>query len=57
MNGITDFITRQDLADREIIINLDPIPKNKRIPERQIQKQWEKDKPLVFAAFCVRQAY
>jgi hypothetical protein len=52
MNGITDFITRQDLADRTIIINLDSIPKNKRMPERQLQEIWHEAKPFVFAALC-----
>ena len=52
MNGISDFITRQDLADRSIIINLAHIPKHKRIPEKQLQALWESSKPFVFAALC-----
>jgi hypothetical protein len=52
MNGITDFITRQDLADRTIIINLDTIPKYKRIPERQLQEIWHEARPFVFGALC-----
>ena len=52
MNGITDFVTRQDLTDRAIIINLDPIPQNRRMTEKQIKAQWEETKPFVFAALC-----
>jgi hypothetical protein len=52
MNGITDFITRQDLADRAIIINLAPIPKDRRIPEKYFLEQWAEAKPFVFGALC-----
>lgn len=34
MNGISDFATRHDLADRSLIILLPPIPKSKRVPEK-----------------------
>ncbi|HKF95677.1 MAG TPA: hypothetical protein VKB96_14000 [Gammaproteobacteria bacterium] len=35
LNGIDDIATRQDLIDRSIIINLEPIPENKRKPEAE----------------------
>lgn len=33
LNGIDSVGTRQDLLDRSIVINLDPIPDSRRIPE------------------------
>lgn len=45
MNGITDFVTRQDLADRAIIINLPQIPKHKRLTEKQLMERWATANP------------
>ncbi|HBN26734.1 MAG TPA: hypothetical protein DD405_04610 [Desulfobacteraceae bacterium] len=52
INGISDFIIRQDLADRSIIINLPFIPENRRMPERKLWSIWENVKPLVLGALC-----
>ena len=52
MNGITDFITRPDLADRAIIINLASIPKHKRLPEKELKKRWDAARHIVFGALC-----
>ena len=52
INGISDFIIRQDLADRSIIINLPFIPENRRMPERKLWSIWEDVKPLVLGALC-----
>ena len=53
MNGISDFATRHDLADRSIIIQLPPIPKSKRVPEKELMRNWEKARPLIFGALCL----
>jgi hypothetical protein len=52
MNGIADFIARQDLADRAIIINLPQIPRHKRLTEKQLTERWAAAKPLIFGALC-----
>lgn len=52
MNGIDDFIERQDLADRCIFINLPSISKHKRLPEKEFWRRWKEAKPTVLAALC-----
>src|SRR5215210_2595277 len=44
LNGIDDIATRQDLIDRAIIINLEPIPDNKRKPETEFWREFNEDK-------------
>jgi hypothetical protein len=52
MNGISDFTTRHDLADRSLILQLPPIPKSKRKSEKDLMLDWEKAKPQIFGALC-----
>lgn len=47
LNGITDFITRPDLASRSIIVELATIPDDKRKTEAQVQAEFEQDLPLM----------
>ena len=50
INGIGDIITRNDLADRAIIITLPPIKKENRIPERILWPQFVEARPLILGA-------
>jgi hypothetical protein len=52
MNGISDFVTRQDLADRSILINLPSIPEHRRLPEKALYERWREARPLIFGAIC-----
>jgi len=45
INGITDVVTRHDLADRAIFISLEPIPDHKRVSEKELNKKLEKALP------------
>jgi len=47
MTGINVVVTRADLIDRSVIIELDRIPKEERKEERTIWEAFEKDKPLI----------
>jgi len=50
LNGIEDIVTRHDLADRSIIVNLKPIPEDQRIPEKDLWSDFEDDKPGILGA-------
>jgi energy-coupling factor transporter ATP-binding protein EcfA2 len=52
MNGISDFVTRQDLADRSILIHLPSIPEQRRLPEKVLYERWREARPLIFGAIC-----
>ena len=52
MNGISDIATRQDLADRAIVITLSPISDQARKSEKEIKKAWQHQKPSIFGALC-----
>lgn len=52
LNGISDYVTRGDLASRSIIINPPTIQPGKRFSERELWQRWHEVKPVVFAAFC-----
>jgi hypothetical protein len=52
MNGISDFVTRQDLADRSILINMPSIPEHRRLPEKALYERWREARPLIFGAIC-----
>jgi hypothetical protein len=49
-NGIAAFSNRNDMNDRAIFINLPPIAKEERIPEKVIMERWNKAKPRVLGA-------
>jgi len=47
ISGITDLITRADLADRTVKINLPTIPMHKRKDENEVAKQFKIDGPKI----------
>ena len=47
LNGISGIVTREDMLDRSIIINLLPFEKAERRSERQIMKDCKDDLPLI----------
>jgi hypothetical protein len=52
LNGIEDIVVRHDLADRSIIVNLSPIPEDRRIPEKALWADFNKDAPGILGALC-----
>jgi hypothetical protein len=50
VNGIGDVISRPDLLDRALIINLPPIPREQRKLERVLEAEVEQIKPQVLGA-------
>ncbi len=50
LNSIDDIITRHDLADRSIIINLKPIPADRRITEKELWDNFYDDAPGILGA-------
>ena len=41
LNGIEDVVTRPDLADRALMLTLQPIPEEQRRPERELLAEFE----------------
>jgi hypothetical protein len=54
LNGIDDLAARQDLIDRSITINLQPIREDKRKPESEFWPEFNKDKPAILGALLDR---
>lgn len=52
LNGIDNVITRHDLADRSIIINLPLITEEKRKPESTIRQEFNRILPDILGALC-----
>jgi phage/plasmid primase-like uncharacterized protein len=50
MNGISGFVTAQDLISRSIIITLDTIDSNHRKTDSNLKSAFEKDKAEIFGA-------
>jgi hypothetical protein len=50
VNGIEDVVTRQDLLDRAIYISMPTIPKEKRLPEKSLLKQFNQMHPKILGA-------
>lgn len=50
LNGISDFITRPDLGERSVIINLRPIPEHDRKLESDLWQAFERERPKIFGA-------
>jgi hypothetical protein len=50
LNGIEDMVTRPDLADRAIFLNLRAIPEETRLPERALWAAFERDRPRLLGA-------
>ncbi len=47
LNGIEDFVTRPDLADRAIFLTLKPIPEDCRKPEKNLWKNIKAERPKI----------
>ena len=54
LNGIDDLATNQDMIDRCIIINLEPIPPKKRKPQSEFWCEFNADKPAILGALLDR---
>ncbi len=50
LNGIPDLSQRGDLLDRTIILDLDPIPKDQRITEREAEERLQSLAPKLLGA-------
>jgi hypothetical protein len=50
LNGIEEFVTRPDLADRALILTLDPIPEERRRPEAEL---WRRLTPRAHASLAL----
>ena len=50
LNGIGDVVTRADLADRALFLVLEAIPEEKRVAEKDLLANFEKDRPLILGA-------
>ena len=51
LNGIDDFITKADLADRAVFLTLEPIIETKRRPEAELKAALETERPRLLGAF------
>jgi hypothetical protein len=49
LNGIADVATRPDLLDRALVVTLPPIPEEKRRPEAELWREFEKARPRILA--------
>ena len=49
LNGIEDVATRPDLAERVLQIELETIDEEQRIPEKDLWREFEKQRPLIFS--------
>ncbi len=47
LNGITNVATRSDLLDRALVVHLPPIPDDRRLPERELRRRFERLRPAV----------
>jgi hypothetical protein len=47
LNGIEDFVTRPDLADRSLFLTLDPIPEHERRPEAELHALFAAERPRI----------
>jgi hypothetical protein len=50
LNGIEDIVTRPDLADRAILLTLEPIPEESRRPEAELWAAFELECPRILGA-------
>ncbi len=62
MNGISNVVSRHDLADRTVIINMAVIPEERRIAEADFWREFDDDTPEILggildAVSCARRNY
>lgn len=50
LNGITDFVSRPDLADRSLFLNLEPIDEDERRTDRELSAELAEAAPRIFGA-------
>jgi hypothetical protein len=50
LNGIEDFVTRGDLADRAVVLVLTEIPDDKRCDAETFWGEFERAAPLILGA-------
>jgi hypothetical protein len=50
LNGIEDSVTRPDLADRAIILTLEPIPDDERKLEKELEAEFVAARPMILGA-------
>jgi hypothetical protein len=50
LNGIEDIITRPDLADRAVLLTLEPIPEDRRRPEQELWAAFDAERPRFLGA-------
>ncbi len=50
INGIEDMVTRPDLADRSLLLTLDPIPDSERRTEAKMWADFESERPKIMGA-------
>lgn len=47
LNGIEDIVTRPDLADRAVLLTLEPIPEERRRTEAELWAEFEVERPRI----------
>jgi hypothetical protein len=47
LNGIEDIVTRPDLADRALLLTLEPIPEERRRPEAELWAAFAAERPRI----------
>ena len=52
LNGISQVVTRHDLMDRAIFVNLEPISEERRREEKELLREFEETRPLVLGGLC-----
>ncbi|HHY32378.1 MAG TPA: hypothetical protein GX515_05015 [Firmicutes bacterium] len=50
INGIEDVVSRHDLLDRALLLNLPPIPEDRRRPEEEFWREFEEARPHILGA-------
>lgn len=51
LNGIEELVTRSDLLDRSIILNLSPIQEHQRRAEVDVWREFETERPAILGGF------
>lgn len=49
LTGIDDVATHPDLAERALQIELETLPDNRRMPERELWRRFEAARPVIFS--------
>ncbi|MET4482351.1 hypothetical protein [Bradyrhizobium sp. F1.13.3] len=50
LNGIEEIIDRPDLADRAVLLTLQPIPEERRRPEQELRAAFEAERPRILGS-------